>query len=99
VFDFFLYFPCLSVTSPEIIALPLAAKLSNGDTVDDFCFGLVATVFKMSRKHTDAGNFQAQGRAAEETEPSASMGRTQMHRRRWLALFSASINRAEQPIL
>lgn len=45
----------------------------NGDTVD-FCLGLVTEVFKLSQKHTDAGNFQANRKTAKETKLCASMG-------------------------
>lgn len=69
--------PCLtsSKSSPKEMIAPLSPLCcQNGDTVDAFCFCFVTTVFKLSRKHTDAGNFKVNHKATKETELGASMG-------------------------
>lgn len=61
-------------SSPRETTGPLVLlSCRNGDTVD-FCLGLVTEVFKLSQKHTDAGNFQANRKTAKETKLCASMG-------------------------
>lgn len=69
--------PCLTSsesTPKEMTTPPSPLSYQNGVTGNEFCFGLVTAVFKLSQKQLEAHNFQPNHKATKEIVLCTSRG-------------------------